>query len=165
MTLNIFYKQFSGNDSFETTEDRQSIYLDRLEAEHPGIICTMEAAIERSILGLPLVNQDTLEQSSTGYIVTNGDSCGAIALFYPGAMERFAQSIGSFFVIPSSTEEVILMPGNDPTGINEMIRDVNAQCVEDGLVLDNHAYFFDKATSTLKPVVSLSDSIARRRSA
>ena len=45
MTLSIFYKQFSGNDSFETPEDRQSIYLDKLESEHPGIFCTMESAI------------------------------------------------------------------------------------------------------------------------
>lgn len=161
MTLNIFYKQFSGNDSFETTEDRQSVYLDKIEAEHPGILCTMEAAIERSILGLPLVNQDTLEQSLS-YIVTNNASCGAIALFYRGAMERFAQLIGNFFVIPSSTEEVILMPGNGPAGINKIIREANVH-VEDDLVLDSHAYFFDKATNTLKPVVSLSDSIAERR--
>lgn len=161
MTLNIFYKQFSGNDSFETTEDRQSVYLDKIEAEHPGILCTMEAAIERSILGLPLVNQDTLEQSLS-YIVTNNASCGAIALFYRGAMERFAQLIGNFFVIPSSTEEVILMPEGDPTRINKMIRGTNAY-VEDNLVLDNHAYFFNKETGTLKPVVSLSDSIAERR--
>lgn len=30
-------------------------------------------------------------------------------------------------------------------------------------VLGNHAYFFNKETGTLKPVVSLSDSIAERR--
>lgn len=162
MTLNIFYKQFSGNDSFETTEDRQSVYLDKIEAKHPGILCTMESAIFGSINDEGFYTS-SVPQSHTGYIVTNGVSCGAIALFYPGAMERFAKEIGSFFVIPSSTEEVILMPGNDPTGINEMIRDVNAQCVGDDLVLDSHAYFFDKETSTLKPVVSLSDSIAERR--
>lgn len=164
MTLNVFYKQFSGNDSFKTPEDRRSIYLDKIETEHPGIICTMESAIFGSFSDEGFY-ATSIPQSHTGYIVTNGVPCGAIALFYPGAMERFAQLIGSFFVIPSSTEEVILMPGADSTGINEMIRDVNAQCVEDGLVLDSHAYFFDKATGTLKPVVSLSDSIARRRSA
>jgi hypothetical protein len=164
MTLNIFYKQFSGNDSFETPEDRQSIYLDKLEADYPGIFCTMENALFGSFNDEGFYTS-LVSQSPIGYIVTNKTSCGAIALFYPGAMERFAQFIGSFFVIPSSTEEVILMPGTDPSGINEMIRDVNAQCVEDGLVLDSHAYFFDKATSTLKPVVSLSDSIAERRSA
>lgn len=162
MTLNIFYKQFSGNDSFETTKDRQSIYLDKLEAEHPGILCPMESAIFGSFSDEGFY-ATSVPQSSTGYIVTNGVSCGAIALFYPGAMERFAHLIGSFFVIPSSTEEVILMPGTDSTGINEMIRYVNAQCVGDDLVLDSHAYFFDKATSTLKPVISLSDSIAERR--
>ena len=164
MTLSIFYKQFSGNDSFETTEDRQSIYLDKIEAEHPGIICTMESAIFGSFNDEGFY-ATSIPQSPTGYIITNKTSCGAIAIFYPGAMERFAQLIGSFFVIPSSTEEVILMPGTDSTGINEMIREVNVQCVEDGLILDNHAYFFDKVTNTLKPVMSLSDSIAERRSA
>lgn len=164
MTLNLFYKQFSGNDSFETPEDRQSIYLDKIEAEYPGIFCTMETALFGSFNDEGFYTSPA-QKSSVGYIVTNKASCGAIALFYKGAMERFAQLIGNFFVIPSSTEEVILMPGTDPSGINEMIRDVNAQCVEDGLVLDSHAYFFDKATSTLKPVVSLSDSIAERRSA
>ena len=164
MTLNIFYKQFSGNDSFKTTEDRQSIYLDKLEAEHPGILCTMESAIFGSINDEGFYTS-SVPQSSTGYIVTNGVFCGAIALFYPGAMERFAQFIGSFFVIPSSTEEVILMSGTDSTDVNKMIREVNAVCVGDDLVLDNHAYFFDKATGILKSVMSLSDSIARRRSA
>jgi hypothetical protein len=164
MTLNIFYKQFSGNDSFETTEDRQSVYLDKLEAEHPGILCTMESAIFGSFNDEGFYTSP-VPKSPTGYVVTNKTSCGAIALFYPGAMERFAQLIGSFFVIPSSTEEVILMPGTDSTGVNKMIREVNAVCVGDDLVLDSHAYFFDKAASTLKPVVSLSESIARRKSA
>lgn len=162
MTLNIFYKQFSGNDSFKTSEDRQSIYLDKLEADYPGIICTMESAIFGSFNDEGFY-ASSIPQSSTGYIVTNGVSCGAIALFYNGAMERFAHLIGSFFVIPSSTAEVILMPGSDPVGINKMIREVNAVWVGDDLVLDSHAYFFDKATSILKPVVSLSDSIAERR--
>lgn len=164
MTLNIFYKQFSGNDSFETSADRQSIYLDKLEADYPGIICTMEAAMFESLNDEGFY-ASSIPQSSTGYIVTNGVSCGAIALFYNGALERFAHLIGNFFVIPSSTEEVILMPGSDPAGINRMIREVNAQCVEDDLILDSHAYFFDKVTSTLKPVVSLRDSIVERRSA
>lgn len=164
MTLNIFYKQFSGNDSFETTEDRQSVYLDKLEVEHPGILCTMESAIFGSFNDEGFYTSP-VPKSPTGYVVTNKTSCGAIALFYPGAMERFAQSIGSFFVIPSSTEEVILMPGTDSTGVNKMIREVNAVCVGDDLVLDSHVYFFDKAASTLKPVVSLSESIARRKSA
>ena len=164
MTLNLFYKQFSGNDSFETSADRRSIYLDKIESEHPGILCTMESAIFGPFSDEGFYTS-SVPQSSTGYIVTNGVSCGAIALFYPGAMERFAQLIGNFFVIPSSTEEVILMPGDDPAGINRMIREVNSQCVEDGLILDSHAYFFNKATGTLKPVVSLKDSIAKRRSA
>lgn len=164
MTLNVFYKQFSGNDSFKTSEDRRSIYLDKLESKYPGILCTMESAIFGSFSDEGFY-ATSVPQSHTGYVITNKTSCGAIALFYPGAMERFARLIGSFFVIPSSTEEVILMPGTDSTGINEMIRKVNAKCLEDGLILDSHAYFFDKTDSTLKPVVSLSDSIARRRSA
>lgn len=161
MTLNLFYKQFSGNDSFETPKDRKSIYLDKLEADYPGIFCTMEKALFGSFNDEGFYTS-SVSKSPTGYIVTNKTSCGAIALFYNGALERFAQLIGNFFVIPSSTEEVILMPEGDPTRINKMIRGTNAY-VEDNLVLDNHAYFFNKETGTLKPVVSLSDSIAERR--
>lgn len=162
MTLNVFYKQFSGNDSFETPEDRQSIYLDKLEADYPGIFCTMEKALFGSFNDEGFYTSPA-SKSPTGYIVTNKTSCGAIALFYQGALERFAEKLGSFYVIPSSIYEVILTTSGER--INKMIREVNAQCVEDNKVLDSHAYFFDKATSTLKPVVSLSDSIAERRSA
>lgn len=162
MTLSIFYKQFSGNDSFETPEDRQSIYLDKIEAEYPGIFCTMEKALFGSFNDEGFYTS-SVSKSPTGYIVTNKTSCGAIALFYQGALERFAEKLGNFYVIPSSIYEVILTTSGER--INKMIREVNTQCVEDGLILDSHAYFYDKATGTLKPAVSLRDAIAERRSA
>lgn len=31
MNLEVLYKQFSGNDSFKTPEDRKSVYLESLE--------------------------------------------------------------------------------------------------------------------------------------
>lgn len=56
MTLSIFYKQFSGNDSFETPEDRQSIYLDKLE---PNI---QESFAQWSLLFLdPLMMKDFMQ--------------------------------------------------------------------------------------------------------
>ena len=69
MTLSIFYKQFSGNDSFETPEDRQSIYLDKLESEHPGIFCTIESAIFGSFNDEGFY-ATSVPQSHTGYVVT-----------------------------------------------------------------------------------------------
>lgn len=109
MTLNIFYKQFSGNDSFETTEDRRSIYLDKIEAEHPGILCTMESAIFGPFSDEGFYTS-SVPQSSTCYIVTNGVSCGAIALFYPGAMERLAMVLGeSYYVGCAGDDRAILI--------------------------------------------------------
>lgn len=41
MRLEVLYKELSGNDSFETPEDRKSIYLDKLEKQYPGILCSL----------------------------------------------------------------------------------------------------------------------------
>lgn len=109
MTLSIFYKQFSGNDSFETPEDRQSIYLDKLESEHPGIFCTMESAIFGSFNDEGFY-ATSVPQSHTGYVVTNKTSCGAIALFYSGAMERLAMVLGeSYYVGCAGDDRAILI--------------------------------------------------------
>lgn len=54
---------------------------------------------------------------------------GAAALFYPGMMEQAAEHFGGdFFVLPSSTHEVIMIP-NDGTAnfrdLEQMVRDIN----------------------------------------
>lgn len=51
---------------------------------------------------------------------------------------------GDFFVIPSSIHEIITMPCYSITldYINEMVREVNENCVKFDEILSNHAYIF-----------------------
>ncbi len=46
MNLEVLYKQFSGNDSFKTPEDRKSVYLESLEKMYPGILCSIGQCME-----------------------------------------------------------------------------------------------------------------------
>lgn len=73
------------------------------------------------------------EYSTNMYIVTNTRIAGgAGALFYPGVAEMFESYLdGDYYIIPSSTNEFILLakedvPGENEEGINELIREINA---------------------------------------
>lgn len=69
----------------------------------------MESAIFGSINDEGF-HTSSIPQSSTGYIVTNGVFCGAIALFYPGAMERLAMVLGeSYYVGCAGDDRAILI--------------------------------------------------------
>ena len=53
MNLEVLYKQFSGNDSFETPEDRKSVYLESLEKLYPGILCSIGQCMSVKLTGDP----------------------------------------------------------------------------------------------------------------
>lgn len=85
MNLEILYKQFSGNDSFKTPEDRQSVYLEKLEQIYPGTFCKHKG----------------------NWTVTR-----AIALFYPNAMEKFAAELGGSYYVEPTDDAAILIPAS-----------------------------------------------------
>lgn len=54
---------------------------------------------------------------------------GAAALFVPGMVDRLYKMMGSFYVLPSSVHEMLLVPDSfcdDPLSLKEMIREANA---------------------------------------
>lgn len=116
MNLEVLYKQFSGNDSFETPEDRKSVYLESIEKLYPGILCSIGQCMEVKLTGDPYEDEGfhTTEMRKSDYpwwIVTTsvGDE-GAIALFYPGAMERLAMVLGeSYYVGCAGDDRAILI--------------------------------------------------------
>ena len=86
------------------------------------------------------------------YVLSNG-SCnhGASQLLNIGQLgEEYADR--SFFVIPSSIHEAILVDyeeNMDPETINEMIRDVNATVLDETDILSDHVYLYDGKTREL----------------
>ena len=107
------------------------------------------AAIMPSAFGEPDILADE-PAGSTMIVLTNRSGInGAGALFYPGMMDQAAEQLGgNFFVLPSSTHEVIMIP-NDGTAdfrdLEQMVTDINRTQVMPEERLSDHVYQYDAA--------------------
>lgn len=90
-------------------------------------------------------------------ILTNKENLyGSAALVYDGALLMLARECGgSFYVLPSSIHEVIILPENNFSGKREeeflsMVEDINLFGVDPKEVLSDNVYFYDILTGELK---------------
>ncbi len=87
-------------------------------------------------------------QSSMMYVASTANHMeGAAVIASREAMHDFYEKIGeSFYILPSSRHEVILLPdrcGLATADLAEMVKDVNRQVVDEKDVLSDHVYHFD----------------------
>lgn len=72
---------------------------------------------------------------------------GASAIFYPGVMDQISEGLkGNFFILPSSTHEVLVVPDDadfDYPSLKEMVRQVNAAEVKPEERLADDVYHYD----------------------
>ena len=85
------------------------------------------------------------------YILTNMEKCfGAYVLFYPNVQRHVADVLGSsFYVLPSSIHETILLPVTEPYTpyeLQDMVKTVNRELVDPKEVLSNSVYLYDRRT-------------------
>ena len=87
------------------------------------------------------------------YVVTTKDGLfGASALAFPELFEEFCscQDHEHIFILPSSTEEVLILPDDDrtfsPEMLSAMVHEVNDEAVEEVLRLDPVVYSFDRGS-------------------
>ena len=90
---------------------------------------------------LPAVNIDM-------YMMTcNGGLNGAGCIFYPGILDEAAEVMaGSFYILPSSVHEVLLIPDKSDTGSEEleaMVRQINEAEVAPEDRLSDTVYHYD----------------------
>lgn len=82
-----------------------------------------------------------------------GNVCGAAVIRYPGFLERISRKIGSFYILPSSVHEVLLMPEREAPEareLNEMVRIINRMEVAPSDRLSDQAYHYDAAECRLE---------------
>lgn len=89
------------------------------------------------------------------YVLTNAKGfLGAAGLLLDSLLADLADLIeNSFFILPSSIHEVILVPegnGMDIRSLSEMIRAVNESEVSPQEVLSDHAYHYDRKTRQIR---------------
>lgn len=90
------------------------------------------------------------------YVLTNERGAyGAASFFYPGVQSWIAESIGgSYYAIPSSVHEVLVIPAISPSGLSageleRMIHEVNRTVVSAEEKLSDHVMHYDALFQTL----------------
>lgn len=119
-------------------------------------LCKAESAAHESN------TYDSFDFTSAGtgelpmYVATNQNKTfGAGILLYNGFLAAVAERLGSFYVLPSSVHELIIIPetfGN-PSELKQMVNDINRTEVPDEEVLSGNCYCYDSLTHELKIAV------------
>ncbi|MBR4719423.1 MAG: hypothetical protein IKP31_04160 [Lachnospiraceae bacterium] len=82
------------------------------------------------------------------YVMTTEGSNGAVSMIYEDKIKEFCDRIDSdVYVIPSSINEIILVPSREDTSsemLNDMVKEINATQLEPVEVLSDHVYYFEK---------------------
>lgn len=91
------------------------------------------------------------------YIMTlRGGSFGAVCMSVSEWMEQFGRECGgSFFILPSSIHELILIPencGETAENLQKMVCEVNASCVSAEEKLSDSVYYYNLQTKNVELV-------------
>lgn len=126
----------------------------------PAQLCSMDNAL-RGILEEGALEDLRQLQQDTGkylYVLSNEKRCqGAAAILYPGILAKAAKRLrGSFYILPSSIHEVILLPDDGRDNgeeLHEMIEDINRSQLREEEVLSDYAYHYDVVTGKVLEVL------------
>ena len=95
-----------------------------------------------------MLNEMPMGDGPAMYVATNDSKVnGASVMMYPGFMEEAAEKTGgNFFVLPSSTHEILLIPEKDVDSylmLQEMVQEVNMTQVSPEEKLSDNVYHYD----------------------
>lgn len=107
-----------------------------------------------------IVEHPDVNEKSGVYILNYDDIerwAGATILLNKKILQRVSSQIGSFYILPSSTEEILLVPSNEPwletsQQLREMVRVVNDSVVEKRVLLSYNIFFYDRKKKTMVTV-------------
>ena len=103
--------------------------------------------------------QDMVGEVKDPMYVLSGENAinGATVIVSPDVLDMVSKKLdGDYYVIPSSTHEVIIVPKFEnftTEDLSAMVRDVNGTCVEPQDVLSDHVYEYDSKTKILRACV------------
>ena len=165
-------KELASRMDFDERELMQTAMRNTVQA-HPAELTEM-SKIMMDISGLrKLEPGDNLLQDNCSpagdlsmLILSNSDKFfGAAALFYPEVQARIADVTGgSYYVLPSSVHELIILPDNgslDERELARMVQSVNSCEVSPEEQLGNKVLFYNAAADRLMVAVDLDKEKAR----
>ena len=91
--------------------------------------------------------------SSLYVVMTEDGVMGAGVIGYPGFLRECGAEFGSYYLLPSSLYELLLIPSDDGgegmEGMYGMVCDINSTVVNDTDFLSDNAYYFDAGEGIL----------------
>lgn len=113
----------------------------------PEEICDMQKIISEMTVKIREELLDDIRDIRM-YVMTNKKRfLGAAVLLYDNAVRQFAYTIGrNLYIIPSSVHELILVPDDGligPGGLNQIVREVNREQLDEREILADHVYYYD----------------------
>lgn len=132
----------------------EELHHDALEnsmAIFPAYISTMEEVMER-LFHTPKANNG---KGKEVLVLTNQQKVnGATTLFYPGVMKEISKEMkGSYYVVPSSVHELIIMPEKiDVEKLVETVKAVNKTLIPKDF-LSNHIFHYDAEKQRFEMVI------------
>lgn len=96
-----------------------------------------------------------LDKQVPMYVLSNDrKNYGAAAILYPGYLKKIGEYLKeNYYVFPSSIHEVLIVPESgimDKAILDEMVRSINEMCLDPEEILENHAYYYDRARERLE---------------
>lgn len=136
-------------------------------------IAVMMESMLREELGMKGFSEEEIEnmveemgvrESNPLTVVTNEQQTnGAAVLFYPGQMERLSESMqGNYFILPSSTHEVLLLPEDEAltySQLKAMVMEVNSTQVRPEERLADEVYHYDAKDRVFEKAKSYEDRL------
>lgn len=126
----------------------------------PSQLCSMDSALrgildEETLAGLRQMQRETRKYL---YLLSNDCRChGATVILYPGMLEKAAQQLGgSFYILPSSIHEVLLLRDDGQSSgqqLHEMIAEINSTQLKEEDVLSDYAYRYDAVAGKVMEVL------------
>lgn len=126
----------------------------------PVQISSMDNALKGILdeVALEQLRQMQRETKKYLYVLSNDRRChGASTILYPGTLAEAARQLGgSFYILPSSIHEVLLLRDDgqsDGQQLHEMIADINSNQLREEEVLSDYAYRYDAAAGKVMEVL------------
>lgn len=126
-----------------TRDELDVLAASNMEKMLPPVLYDIEESIRCGLSSEPenLLEKESLDASNKMLILTNAHkSMGAASALYPGVLEKVSEMMGDdLTIIPSSTEEVIIVPKScpmPPKEIGNMVREVNRHMSQEDILSD-----------------------------
>ena len=135
-------------------EELHRVATSNCQRYRPATIRCMEDILRELMKKAGVDAEELTEYHPNLYVLSNASGTfGASAMVFEEELKHFSNQIGkSFYILPSSVHEVILVPESEEINSNylsDMVKEVNETHVEATEVLSDSVYYYDKENMSL----------------